>query len=184
MTSRTLKIAGLLAMASAFLTLPAAYFSFMLEGSVDAYGNEIQTLIQACGTLLFIAILSYLKRFLNLLFQFHDTDRSIDLMIMASMATGAVTIGMYSFPTLKESLGSVLIAILVLQGIVQARFGYKLLKLPHDLGGMLKPFCYASLATGLLMATVILIPLSILASALADLMLGTIFLNMSKQIKE
>lgn len=171
-------------MASAFLTLPLAYLSFRLEGSVDAYANGIQTFIQAVGTLLFLAIILNLKRFLNSFYKFHDTDKNIALMVMASMAAGAVVIGMFTFPALKESLEPVVIAILVVQGIVQAQFGYKLLNLPNDLGGMLKPFCYANLATGIFLATVILIPLGILASALSDLMLGTIFLNMAKRVQE
>lgn len=171
-------------MASAFLTLPLAYLSFWLEGRVDAYANGIQTFIQIIGTLIFMTIMLYLKRFLNSLCRFHSTDKNIELMIMASMAAGAVVIGMFSFPALKESLEPVVIVILVVQGIVQAQFGYKLLKLPDDLGGMLKPFCYANLATGVFLATVILIPLGILASALSDLMLGTIFLNMAKRIQE
>lgn len=171
-------------MASAFLTLPLAYLSFRLEGSVDAYANGIQTFIQAVGTLLFLAIILNLKILLNSFYKFHDTDKHIALMVMASMAAGAVVIGMFTFPALKESLEPVVIAILVVQGIVQAQFGYKLLNLPNDLGGMLKPFCYANLATGIFLATVILIPIGILASALSDLMLGTIFLNMAKRIQE
>lgn len=184
MTAKALKIAGLLAMASAFLSLPAAYLSFWLDGQSDKYVNGIQTLIQAVGTLLFLAIVLNLKRFLNHFYKFHDTDKNIALMVMASMTAGAVVIGMFTFPALKESLGSVVIAILVVQGLVQAQFGYKLLNLPDDLGGVLKPFCYANMATGILLVSIILIPIGILASALADLMLGTIFLNMSKKVQE
>lgn len=171
-------------MASAFLTLPLAYLSFILEGRVDVYANEIQTFIQASGTLLFVAVILYFKRFLHAIFSFHGIDKNISLMVVGSMVTGVLAISLYSFPTLKESLGSALIAVLVLLGIVQVQFGYRLLKLPDDLGGMLKPFCYANLATGILLATVVLIPLSIPVSALSDLMLGTIFFNMAKRIKE
>ena len=171
-------------MASAFLTLPLAYLSYSLEGRADPYASEIQTFLQAFGTLIFITIILYLKRFLNFFLKFHDADKSIDFMVMTGMATGVVTIGIFSFPALKESLVSAVIVILVLQGIVQARFGYKLLKLPNDLGGILKPFCYANMATGILLATVILIPLSMVVSAISDLMLGTIFFSMSKLMKE
>jgi hypothetical protein len=75
------------------------------------------------------------------------------------------------------------LAIIVAQGVVQAHFGYKLLKLPNDLGGMLKPFCYVNMATGILMATIILIPVGIVVSAISDLMLGTIFFNMGKLVR-
>lgn len=180
MNSKALKLAGFLAMVSAFLSLPLAYLSFWLDGRIDPLANGIQTFIQVVGTLLFLAIILNLKRFLNSFYKFYDTDKQIALMVVASMAAGAVVIGMFTFPALKESLGTVVLALLVVQGIVQAQFGYKLLKLPDDLGGMLKPFCYANLATGIFLASVILIPFAIVASAIADLMLGTIFLNMAK----
>jgi hypothetical protein len=183
-TVKSLKTAGSLAMASAFLTLPLAYLSFILDGRVDVYANEIQTFIQVSGTLLFVAVILCFKRFLHAIFSFHDIDKNIGLMVVGSMVTGVLAISLYSFPALKEWLGSPLIAILVLLGIVQIQFGYKLRKLPDDLGGMLKPYCYANLATGILLATVVLIPLSIPLSALSDLMLGTIFFNMAKRIKD
>ena len=175
-----MKIAGWLAMASAFLTLPLVYLSFRLEGMHDSFGNMIQTFIQAAGTLLFLAILLYLKRLLNTAFSFHDTDKNIGLMVMASMVTGVLSIGIFSFPPLKESLQSAVIVILVALGIVQAQFGYRLLKLTNDLGGLLKPFCYANMTTGLFMASIVLMPLSIVVSALSDLMLGTIFFNLAR----
>ena len=183
-TAKNLKIAGSLAMSSAFLTLPLAYLSYRLEGSGQLYANEMQTFIQVSGTFLFVAIALYLKRFLNSLFTFHATDKNIGLMVMGSIVTGILAISLYSFPAFKESLGYALIVVLVLLGIVQIEFGYKLLRLPNDLGGMLKPFCYANLATGILLATVVLVPLSIPVSALSDLMLGTIFFNMSLNIKK
>jgi hypothetical protein len=183
-TANNLKIAGSLAMTSAFLTLPLAYLSYRLEGSADVYADGIQTFIQASGTLLFVTIVLYLKRFLNSLFSFHDTDKNIGLMAIGSIVTGVLAISLYSFPTLKEPLGLALLVLLVLLGIVQVQFGYKLLKLPNDLGGLLRPFCYANMATGILLATVILIPLSIPVSALSDLMLGTLFFNMANVRKE
>jgi len=180
LTSKLMKTAGWLAMASAFLTLPIVYLSFRLEGMTDSSGEIIQTFIQAGGTLLFLAIILCLKKLLNAVFNFHDTDTNIALMVMASMVTGVLTIGIFSFPTLKESLQSAVIVVLVAMGIVQAQFGYRLLRLSNNLGGLLRPFCYANMATGVFLASVVLIPLSIIASALSDLMLGTIFFNLSR----
>lgn len=175
-----MKIAGWLAMASAFLTLPLAYLSLNLEGMADIYANEIQSYIQIAGTLLFVAILMCLKKLLNSLFAFHKTDRALQLLVLASMVMGVLSIGAFSFPTLKPSLDSAVLVLLVAMGIVQVQFGYKLLKLTNDLGGMLKPFCYANIATGILLASVLLMPVSIFVSAVSDLMLGTIFFNLSR----
>jgi len=100
---------------------------------------------------------------------------------MASIVTGVLSIGVFSFPALKESLQSAVIVVLVALGIIQAQFGYRLLKLSDDLGGLLRPFCYANMATGIFLASVILMPLSIFVSAVSDLMLATIFFNISRQ---
>lgn len=183
MTVRTLKLAGLLAMASAFLTLPIVYLSYILDHRVDVNAMAIQTVIQICGAILFVAIALNLKKLLNSFFKFHDTDRNIDLMITASIITGLLSIGALYLAPLKESLGLVVIIILIAQGIVQVQFGYRLLKLPNDLGGMLKPYCYANMATGIFLASVVFIPVGILISAISDLMLGTIFFNMLKLTK-
>jgi hypothetical protein len=167
-------------MASAFLTLPLVFLSFRLEGTHAPYADAIQTVIQAFGTLLFLAIILYLKRLLNHVYNFYETDLSITLMVMASMVTGALSIGIFTFPALKEPLQSAIVVILAAMGIVQVRFGYCLLRLTADLGGLLKPFCYANMATGLFLASIVLMPLSIIVSAVSDLMLGTIFFNLSR----
>lgn len=182
MTCGSLKAGGWVAMASAFLALPIAYLSFSFEGGTNSYSEEIQTVIHASGTLIFLTIFLYLKKFLNSRFSFHATDTTIAFVVMAQMVTGTVVLGIYSFPALKESLTSLLIIIQVVQGLVLIRFGFNLLKLPDNLGGMLNPFCYATIATGILSATVILLPLGMLASAISDLMLGTIFFNAARRL--
>lgn len=180
MTPGTLKFAGLTAMASAFLTVPLVYLSLRLQGMNDSYGSVIQAIIQIFGTILFIVIVRYLKKFLHFFFSFRDTDRSIDLMILASILTGVLSLGVVTFPAVKESLESAVIVILVALGLVQVQFGFRLLKLSSGLGGLLRPFCYANMAAGIFLASVVLMPLSIIVSALSDLMLGTIFFNMSR----
>lgn len=184
MISRNLKIAGWIAMASAFLTIPLEYLSFSLEDRTDSEAMILQTIIQIFGTILFLVIMLYIKRFLNSIFNFRTTDRNIDLMIITGIVAGVLSVaGLYLTP-LKESIGYAGIGILIVQGIVQAQFGYKLLKLPYDLGGMLKPFCYANIATGILLATIVLIPFGIVVSALSDLMLGTIFFKISACVRD
>ena len=170
-------------MLSAFLTLPLVYLSYKLDSRVDLITTVVQTVIALFGAILFTLIVLYLKKFINSFFKFHTIDRYLDLMIAANIIVAVLTLVALYVTQLKESSGYAVLAIIVAQGIVQIQFGYKLLKLPNDLGGMLKPFCYANIVTGLLMATVLLIPLGIVVSAVSDLMLGTIFLNMGKLVK-
>ncbi|MDD5106629.1 MAG: hypothetical protein PHC49_13540 [Desulfuromonadaceae bacterium] len=140
--------------------------------------------MQIVGTLLFVVITLLLKRFLNQIFRFHDTDKSIDMMIMANVVAGIfVVVGLY-INQFRETLGIAALVIMVFQGIVQLQFGYKLLKLPHSLNGMLKPFCYLNMATGICIASLVLILVGVVVSAISDLMLATIFFNLSKQLKE
>jgi len=175
-----MKIAGWLAMASAFLTLPLVFISFKLEGRADSEASAIQTIIQTSGTFLFVAILLFLKRLLHSIFNFRGTEWNINLMLITGVITGILSVAALHFAPFKESIGSAVIVMMVLQGIVQIQFGYRLLKLPDNLAGMLQPFCYANMATGIFLVSIALIPLSILASAISDLMLGTIFFNISR----
>jgi hypothetical protein len=184
LTSRTLKIAGWLAMASAFLTLPLAYLSYSMEGRTDVNAAMVLTIIQISGIILYIAIVLCFKRLINTHFHFHNTDRNIHLMILAEAVSGVFSVAALYVSPLKETLVQVVLVILVAQAIVQVLFGFNLLKLPDNLDGMLKPFCYANIATGIFLASVVLIPLGILASALSDLMIGTIFFNLSKRVKD
>lgn len=184
MISRNLKIAGWIAMASAFLTIPLEYLSSRLEVRTDSEATILQTIIQIFGTILFLAIMMYVKQFLNNLFNFRNTDKNIDLMIITGIVAGVLSVAVLYVTPLKESIGYAGIGIVMVQGVVQAQFGYKLLKLPYDLGGMLKPFCYANIATGILLATIVLIPFGIVVSALSDLMLGTIFFKISACVRD
>ncbi len=170
-------------MLSAFLTLPLVYVSYKLDNKVDLIATIIQTVITLSGTVLFTLIVLYLKKFVNSFFKFHSTDRNFDLLIVANIVVAALTLVAIYFSQLKGSIEYAVLTVVAAQGIVQIQFGYKLIKLPNDLGGMLKPFCYANIATGVLMASIVLIPLGILASAVSDLMLGTIFLNMGKLVR-
>lgn len=182
MTYRTLLIAGWLAMCSAFLSIPLAYVTLRLEGRADTLTMALQSGLQLFGALLFIAITLYLKKMLNGLFAFRDADRTITMMIMAN-ATASVLVlaGMY-LEQFKENLSIAALVIVVMQGIMQIRFGFQLKKLPNNLSGLLKPYCYFNMLTGICVASVVLIVAGVAVSAVADLMLGTIFFNLARQL--
>lgn len=183
MTHRTLTIAGWLTMISAFASIPMAYLAFKLEGQVDSTGTLILAAMQVAGTILFVAITLFLKRLLNRIYSFHDTDKSIDLMIMANVVAGIFVIGGMYFSQIKETIGIAALVIMVFQGIVQVQFGYKLLKLQNSLGGLLKPFSYLNMVTGVCVASIVMILVGVVVSAISDLMLATIFFSISKQLK-
>lgn len=179
MTVKTLKTAGWLAMASAFLSLPAFYLSWRLEGRIDTRASMIQGALQVAGTLLFVVLTLLLKRLLQGRFAFHATDRQIDWLIKTNVLAGMLGVSSLVFPDLKELLGSAALLLVIVQGGVQALFGFRLLALPDDLKGLRRPFCFANMATGICIASVVLILVGIGLSAITDLMLGTIFFQLA-----
>jgi hypothetical protein len=184
LTHRTLITAGWLAMASAFASIPLTYLSFRLEGSADPAATDIQLGIQLAGMVLYVAITLLLRRLLNIRFSFHDTDRSIALMVMANVVASLVAAVALFFPHARETLEIVALAIVAFQGVAQVRFGYRLLGLRDNLDGMLRPFCYLNMATGICIASVILLVVGVVVSSLSDLMLGTIFFHIAKLLRE
>jgi len=183
-TYRLLVTAGWTAMFSAFIAIPFAYVSFKLEGNSGIIAVALQAFMQLFGTGLFVVVTRFMKKLLNGYCAFHDTDRQIDLMIMANVVAGIlVLVGMLYAP-LKETLGIAAMVVIVMLGILQIQFGYRLQKLQNDLGGLLKPFCYSNMATGICLASVVLLIFGVVVSAVSDLMLGTIFFNVAKLVKE
>jgi hypothetical protein len=124
---------------------------------------------------LFIYLNTFLKRFLNLRFAFHETDNYIDFLITITIFLTIAGIGALYLPTLAEPLELFSLLLLVSFGVGQLLFGIKLFSVPDSLQGMLKPFCLFAILTGLLIATIFLLPLASLTGAIADVMLGTIF---------
>ena len=184
MTRRTLKTAGWLAMASSCSSFPSSYASCQRDDGADPVTNAIQIGIQLVGMALFVAITLLCRRLLNARFGFHDADRSIDLMIMANVVAAIASVVALCFAPWKETLGVAALVIVVFQGIVQVRFGARLLRLQDDLDGMLRPFCYLNMATGVCIASIVLIVVGVVVSAISDLMLGTIFFHIAKLERE
>lgn len=183
MSYKSLVTAGSIAIFSAFIALPLVYLTFRLESEADLTALTLQTILQVFGIVLFVVITRYMKKLLNVQFAFHDADKQIDLMITANVVAGVLVLAGLLFSPLKETLGIAAMVVMVFLGLVQIQFGYRLLKMQNNLGGMLNPFCYVNILTGLCVASVVLIIVGVVVSAISDLMLGTIFFNSAKMLK-
>ncbi len=167
-------------MISAFIAIPLVYVSYRLEGRVDLESRMINTGIQVFGTVIFVAITLLLRKFLNKTLAFHLTDKIIDLMIKINVVIGAVSIISLYVKAIQESMSGFILVIIVIHGILQIVFGYKLLRLPNELNGTLKPYSYINIATGIFLASIVLIPLGLLLGAISDVLLATIFFQASR----
>jgi hypothetical protein len=183
MTGGSLRWAGWLAMTSALLSLPLLLFSLMNQGTNDLWVKTLDAALQVVGTALFVLLALLLRRFLGRRFNFHGIDRVIDLLIVSNLVIGLIALSVAFFPALQEAGTQVLVVALILLGILQLRFGYLFLAVPDDLGGMRRPYAYLNIATGVCLASIVLVPLAVVLSAIADVMLGTIFLQASRSIK-
>jgi hypothetical protein len=182
MTGSSLRRAGWLAMISAVLTLPLFWFSLQNQGSTDLSLKVVDAIIQVLGACLFVVLSVVLRRFLGRRFAFHAADRVIGLMIISNLAIGVFSLAATFVPGMQQAMAAVIIGAAFALGVLQLRFGYLLLALPDDLGGMCRPYAYLNMAVGACLASIVLAPLAIVLSAIADVMLGTIFLQAARSI--
>lgn len=168
-------------MANAILSIPLFLFSLLL-GLQGGYGARVaQTVLMLASTLLFIYIMLVLLDFLNKSHGFHATDLLIKIQLWINIAATIISmLGLLS-QAIQQAGGMLVLSLLIPSGIVQALFGYRLLRFPDKLNGRLKSFCVLTMITGVSVALVVSIPLGVLTSAAADVILGKIFLTAGRK---
>jgi hypothetical protein len=181
--------AGWMAIAGAILTLPLMGMGIVL----DVISKKVST-IHPLFPILYVGLgiaqaglviyaFYRFKSYLNERHQFHRTDALI--MVIVAGAIVITTIGLTG--KLFSSLGAPtpvllgfiagLVVIGVPLGILSVIFGITLLDLQDNLGGYLKPYAFLNIIAGVCFATFILAPLGLLIDAVANVILGMIFLR-------
>lgn len=169
------RIAGTLAMINALLTIPWLIMTFFLGIKEGMWFKIAEITMQLSSTCIFVFTSLTLKRLVNLVHAFHGVDRYILLLIKGNVVLMAVSCIGAIIPAVASAAGIIAVILVVPPGVIQLLFGIKLLQLPADLDGLLRPYCYLNMITGFSLAAIILLPLGILTGAIADIMLGTIF---------
>jgi hypothetical protein len=182
LTPTGLRAAGILAMVSAVITLPMFVLSLRYEGVHDGVARTVQTLIQGTGTIVFVALVASFRCFLARNCHFRRADAIILCLIILNIAYAATSFVGIHIPKSEEQLQPVLAAMVILLGLVQAGLGMRLFALQNDLGGMKRPYCWLNIVTGICLASLLLIPVGIVSSALGDVMLGTIFFQEARRL--
>jgi hypothetical protein len=182
MGSKSLTIAGIVAMASAILTPPLFLISIILAERHDDLARTGQIALQLTGTVIFLVLILLFRRFLVFNCLFKKANSLISVLIILNLVYAAVTSFAEYIPQGEERIAPYAIGLIVLLGVVQAVLGIRLLKLEDDLGGMKRPYCWLNILTGVFLASIVLIPLGIIASAVTDVMLGTIFFHEAKRL--
>ena len=177
MTTKRLKIAGYLAMTSALLALPWFLFIFNIANRNDPFIKAAEASMLVGGLALLIYLQLTFQQLLHLRYAFHHADKTISLIIQATIIQTVVSLLGMAIPELAAAVRMFSLIMLVVFGILHMMFGTWLLQLPGSLGGMHRPYCYLNIVTGFALATIMLLPLGMLTRIIADVMLGTIFLQ-------
>lgn len=177
-------VAAWLSFASAVLSIPlVALQIYLMAISGDYPGVKFfNVLLMAVGTPIGIFVLYMFRKLLNDRFDFHRTDRVITVIIWSMIVIFPLQIATnYMDADTSDTLwmialGSIPVFI-IFQCIITILFARRLLKMNDDLYGLKRPFARWTILAVLLQATIILMPLGILASTATQIMLGVIFLR-------
>jgi hypothetical protein len=169
-TREQLNLAGWCSVISAVVTIPIVVISLILAEDEDIVSQTVVISLTLIGNGLFVYEFVVFKKLLNFHFGFGDADTLISVLIWANIIGSVISL-------LPLSEGGVTMTGLALIpfGIIFIVFAIKLLRLPDNLFGLLKPFSYTSIATGFCFATIFLIPLGLVTSTIADIILAIIF---------
>lgn len=178
----TLKAAGILAIASAMLTLPMFLISFMLEGRYDMTARFIHLALQSVGTVIFVLLITSLLFFLNRNCRFYRVNPHILGLIAINLVYAAASYVSIFSQQGEEQMRPYMMVMVSLLGIIQAGLGWRLFDLENDLFGMKQPYCWLNVVTGVFFASVLMIPIAIITSAVADVMLGTILIMEARRL--
>lgn len=174
---RRLKTAGCLAMVSALLALPWFMFTSTSAFRSNPAMRSMEAGMLVGGLALLFYLLLTLQQLLHRRYVFHEADKTISLILQASATRTANSLLGLAIPELEVPVRMMGIILMVIVGILQMMFGIWLLQLPASLGGMHRPYCYLNIVTGFAVASILLLPFGMLTNCVADVMLGTIFLQ-------
>jgi len=181
MTKGQLTLAGWLSMTSAIFAIPSIVMSWLLDEKGGAGAKLSQAILTLVSLGLFLYVIISLKKLFNYRFKFHQVDIYISLLIWGNVILSAfslLALGSQRFESLMNFLSIVSFIII---GILAIMFGTRLLQFPGNLYGLLKPFCYTTIASGICFITVFLAPVGIIVGAVSDVVLATIFFRAAEQ---
>ena len=174
-------LAGWLAIISAILLVPEIGLAVLLE-FISSSMEVIIAPIHIVNLIIGVYILYMFRKLLNREFNFHSTDLIITILIIINIVSfiiGIIELGgsMFGLDLTADHNLTIVIFVLIVNCILTIIFGVMLLKLEGDLYGMLKPYAYTTIGSGVCGATVILAPIGFLAAIAGLVMLGMIFLR-------
>jgi len=182
-------LAGWLAIASAALLLPVMVLGFIVDlifqrsHSLPLGLAMLYFLVAVAQALCSLYALYRFRDYINAHFDFHETDGLITCILIGAMAiTSVALVGKVvawsgaELPVAIAFLGMILLVGIPLS-IISIIFAVKLLQLPSDLGGLLKPLVVVNIIACVCFLMIVLAPVGLLLAAVGDLLIGLVFLR-------
>lgn len=181
LTPKQLRVAAYCTLASAILSLPLLGLTIYSIFDKSLTWNIAVLVTDVATTLLFVYPLWIQRRLLNEKSGFFNANRVITFMI-AGMLLMLLLTGITTWES-KSLLGAAITVIgMIAYGIVFILYALKLLQCKDTLYGHLKPLAYLSLASGVLMITVLLALIAIPLGFAYDVLLSMIFFKAAKEL--
>ena len=181
LTKEKLRLAGWVSVANAIFTIPAIAMSYFLESMEGTETRLAQAILIVVGLGLFVYLLSSLRQLLNSRFRFHDADIYISYLLWGNVSLCLFHLLSLLNREFEWAVGILSIMAYIFFGILSILFAIRLLRIPYSLYGLLKPYCYLTIASGACIMTILLFPVGILVGAITDVILGIIFFRAAEQ---
>lgn len=180
-TKGQLTLAGWLSITNAIFAIPSIAMSWFLDTVGGAGARLSQAILTLVSLGLFLYIIIFLRKLLNYRFQFHHADIYISLLIWGNMILAAFSLLALGSQGLEWFMNILSIVSFIIFGILSIIFATRLLRFPGNLYGLLKPFCYTTIASGICFITIFLAPVGVIVGAVSDVILGIIFFRAAEQ---
>lgn len=182
MKTKNYKLAGYAAVLAVVAFILEIMVSFASQSS--AYGEVVSQGLVTLTIVLHVAFASYamyrLRSFLNEQYEYHGTDVLIPLLVGWGIVFALALIGSEYF--LAHGAAILLrIGLGVPLGVISMLFGYRLIAVGSDIGGLKKPFAYSHIIAPLCFMSVVLAPLGLLLLLISGTLLALIFFNEEDQ---
>jgi hypothetical protein len=179
MTRARLQTAGWLGITSAVLTLPLVAMEL---GEPSREMRLLRDLLGLAATGISVYLYLTLRELLRVRFDFREADTAIGFLVaMSIILFGLSLLGhLATVPPSETLLGLVFLTAAAAAGGGLIIFALRLLRLPDRLDGYLRPYAFANIALGVCLASVVLVPLGVIASVVADTLMALIFFGAAR----
>lgn len=171
-------LAGWVAIAQAVLLVPQLALAIGVEFLSRQYPELklVSLVMKVVGVAAGVYVLYMFRRLLNDRFGFHDVDIFITVFIALNVISFFLGIaGM--FEDFEIAVAIIVGILFLVYGILSIAFGVTILKLKDNLFGLLRPYAYLTIGSGILAATILLAPIGMILSMTALVVQGMIFLR-------